>query len=416
MKKLMIVLGAVVGAFVLGYFVSGQRWHRHYAAEIQRLDKQWQEQKSVEVAEARQQSARRRLPAGAEAAASVGGQRNDMAKPSAATPLPSLAPVGATSPRDILARIRELQQNGGPNSQRAIQRLLSDLVLAGPQSLEAIKEYLAAGEEIKLDPQANGKGPPWARGGSLRQELLQVVQEIGGEAAEQLLVQTMSQAASPQEMVRLAQMLEKMAPGKYRDTAVAAASAQLANAAATGGEVGPYLDILGRYGDRSYVSQAQALLVQADGRVNKDALNYLQNVLNQDVLPLAVQVAQDPRVTDPKAREELARVAVEYVGLSEQANQLWYQSAMNPELNDKSRERLIRELEKKGFQDPKNPTPQDVQLAQTRLQVLDSLRAQVQDPRQVTVVDETRQKLAAIIDPNLRANLPNAPKPNKAPR
>jgi uncharacterized protein (UPF0147 family) len=417
MKKLMMVLGAVAAAFALGYFVSGQRWHRYYAAEIQRLQQEWSQQNAAIAQEPSRPNGRPSWTAAQGVAAGV--QR---AKPEGegVTPVTAAAAApGLSNPREVLARIRELHQNGGPNSQRAIQRLLGELVLAGPQSLEAIREFLTSGEGLNVDAQGKAKGAG-GKAGALRQELLQVVQEIGGEQAEQLLAQIMSQAANPQEMRRAAQALEKMAPGKYQQAAIAAATAQLANAANNPGDIGPALEILGKYGDRSYVQQAQAMLVQPDGRLNKDALDYLQNVLRQDMLPLAAQLAQDPRITDARAREDLARLATEYVGLSEQANQMWYQSAINPQLADKSRERLIRELEKKGFENPKNPTPQDIQLAQVRLQILDNLRTQLQASPQVSAVDEARLRLAAMVDPNLRQNTPPAPdkpnKPNKQPR
>jgi len=415
MKKVILFIVSVTGAFALGYFISGQRWHRHYGAEIQRLQQEWEQQAAV-LENSRLQTRQGKVITERGSAASQTVPQATMATPKAGGAVAAPVQAGPSNPREILARIVELQKNGGPNSQRAVQRLLSDLVLAGPQSLAAIQEYLASGEDLKLDTQAKGKGAPGGKGGSLRQELLQVVMEIGGEQAEQVLAQTMRTAASPQEMLRLAQALEKMAPGKYQQAAVTAAHTQLANISQTKGDPGPYLEILGMYGDRSYVEQAQAALVQPDGRINKNALDYLQNVLHQDVLPVAQQLFQDGRLTDPKAREELARLATEYVGMADAANQMWYQSALNPELPDKTRERLIRELEKKGFQDPKNPTPQDVQLAQVRLQILDGLRAQMQASPQVTVVDETRLRLAVIVDPNLRQNLPANPKPNKIPR
>ncbi|MCX8155869.1 MAG: hypothetical protein N3J91_05370 [Verrucomicrobiae bacterium] len=414
MKKTLLFQGAVAAAFVLGYFISGQRWHRHYAAEIQRLEQQWQQQGAAAVAEAMASSKWRR-PAGERDNAGAAGAPRVAAADSAAV-VPSVSPaLGLSSPREILARIRELQQSGGPNSQRAIQRLLSELVLAGPQSLEAIREFLAAGEDMKLDAQGKGKAGG-GKAGWLRQELLQVVQEIGGEQAEQLLAQVMTQAASPQEMLRLAKTLEKMAPGKYQQAAIAAANAQLATAANTKGDIGPSLEILAMYGDHSYVQQAQANLVQPDGRINKDALDYLQSVLKQDFLPVAQQLFQDPRLADAKLREELSRLAAEYVGRNEQANQMWYQSALSSDLPDKTRDRLIRDLEKKGFQDPKNPTPQDVQLAQARLQLLEHLRNQIQASSQLGVLDETRLRLAAMVDPNLRQSLQATPKANKPPR
>jgi hypothetical protein len=170
------------------------------------------------------------------------------------------------------------------------------------------------------------------------------------------------------------------------------------------------------YGDKSYVEQARTQLLQADGRLNKDAMDYLQTTLKQENLPLLKELLQSPEITDLKQKEEVMKYVTELAGTDPQANQLWYESALNAALPDKAREKAITELEKRGFQNRDNPTAYDLQLAQARVQMLDALRAQVQDPNQLAMMDQTRARLTILMDPNLRQALqgqPKAPKPKK---
>jgi hypothetical protein len=250
---------------------------------------------------------------------------------------------------------------------------------------------------------------------SLRAGLLNAVQEIGGPEAEQLLAQSLGGNSRPDEVLKLAHMLEQMAPGKYRDTVLAAAQAQLSAGAASQSpkDAGQFYGVLAMYGDKTYVEQARTQLLQADGRLNKDALDYLQTTLKQENLPLLNELLQSPQITDPKQKEDVVKYVTELAGTDQQANQLWYESALNPTLPDKAREKAITELEKRGFENRDNPTAYDLQLAQSRLQLLDALRAQVQDPNQLATVDQTRARLTILMDPNLRQALQGQPKGGK---
>jgi hypothetical protein len=412
-KIIALFIAAGIGCFV-GYLIVGHQLIREHAAHIARLQSEWQAEK--EALEARYTKVASQANRAREANGPV-----IVPIPPPASPPVRMAPVGTQSPKDILAGLKILKlQEGGPQNQREMVRLLDDLVRSGPAALPAIRDFLASNEDVALGPQGKGKGkggnPNGLLAGSLRRELFKVVQEIGGAEAEQMLLGELRSTTSRDELLTLAQSLEAMAPGKYKDAAIAAAQMQLNSLAATdpqGKGTKQLYEVLALYGDKSYVEQAKAQLIQADGKLNKEALDYLQASLKQENLPLLKQLMQNPQITDPKARDEVMKLVAELAGTGQSANQFWYDSIMNPNLTDQARLKAITELEKRGFADKNNPTVADLQLAQARVQLLEALRGQLQDPNQLATLDQTRAKLLIMMDPNLRQALQAKPKGGK---
>jgi hypothetical protein len=173
----------------------------------------------------------------------------------------------------------------------------------------------------------------------------------------------------------LTQLLEEMAPGKYRDVALAAAQALLARGLADGaGRLHrDYLfSVLRRFNDASFASTAQAQLVQADGRIDRSALRYLQQSLGEQSVAIAAQLYKDGRITEADSREPLARVALAYVGASEQAVQLFHTAITDPTLKPAQRRELVLDLDQDGLQNDKTPTPADVPIVANRLALTQS--------------------------------------------
>jgi hypothetical protein len=421
MKRLIALLLAVGVGYAAASVIVSHRLDTRHAAERTSQQTAWQaekEQLQAELDQARQPAKSSEFTARpADLPTTAHGAAANAPAPVASATASKLAPP------DLLERLKAFKLIAGPGgaqSQREMVRLLDDLVHCGPAALPAIREYLASKADVELAQGGKGKGPPGQRDSllpsTLRAGLLSALQEIGGPEAEQLLAQSLGGNSRPDEVLKLAQMLEQMAPGKYRDTALAAAQAQLSGIANQGPrEAGQLYEVLAMYGGKSYAEQARTQLLQADGRLNKEALDYLQTTLKQENLPLLKELLQSPQITDPKQKEDLVRYVAELAGTDQQANQLWYESALNANLSDKARERAIRELEARGFQNQDNPTASDLQLAQSRLQLLEALRAQVQDPNQLTTLDQTRARLTIMMDPNLRQALHGQPKGPKMP-
>ncbi|MCL5995562.1 MAG: hypothetical protein M1546_05835 [Chloroflexi bacterium] len=122
-----------------------------------------------------------------------------------------------------------------------------------------------------------------------------MVRQIGGDEAKNILAEALAQTKHGVELAYVTQLLEELSPGEYRDTALTAARGLLASA--TGGDRDYLFSMLQQFGDTSYASTAQAQLVQADGKVDRSALRYLQQTLGEQSVALAAQTYRDARVT-----------------------------------------------------------------------------------------------------------------------
>ncbi|HEU0010876.1 MAG TPA: hypothetical protein VFT34_13750, partial [Verrucomicrobiae bacterium] len=202
---------------------------------------------------------------------------------------------------------------------------------------------------------------------SLRLALFDVVRQIGGQEAEELLAETLGRTQRGLEVACLTQLLEEMAFGKYRDNALAAAQALL-NGGGTDRLQRDYLfSVLRRFNDASFAGTAQAQLVQADGRIDRGALRYLQQSLGEQSVAIAAQFYKDGRITEADSREPLARVALTYVGANGQAAQLWHTAINDPALKPAQRRELVLDLDQDGLQNDKTPTAADLPIVANRL-------------------------------------------------
>ncbi len=373
MKKVLVILAAAG----FGFIAAGVVYSSRQAA----LDKISRDEL------ARQQAAWQSEKAKLEAALNAARVPTAAAVPTAPQ---FIETVRSIAPAEILDKLKSLKMAGGQaRGQRQAIHLFESLIEAGPAALPAIRGFLARNEEIDYD--AGGKGP---RDGkvpteflfppSLRLGLFEAVKNIGGPDAEKVLAEVLSTTGRGVEVAWLARALQEMAPGKYRDTALAAARELLTHPLA-GGEAGAdkfdrsYLyGVLGFFNDTSAAAAAQAQLVQLDGQIDRVALRYLQQTLGEQSIAIAAQFWQDPRIPADQ-KEPLARVALTYAGVNPQADQL-YQTAINdPTLPNKHRQNLIEDLNEAGFADPKHLTPADLPLIQKRIGMIEQIAPNAMD-------------------------------------
>jgi hypothetical protein len=323
------------------------------------------------------------------------------------------------SPAAIVARIANLKVSSNqPHSVRALILELENLKQAGVAALPAIREFLASGQDLDYDAGArrgwpDGRVPTeFAIPPSLRLGLLEVVKNIGGPAAEELLVHELKTTGRGVEVGYLAGALQEIAPDKYRDVSLAAARDLLAMPLA--GRAPNPLDrsdreflygVLGTAGDRSYASQAQAQLLLPDGRVDRGALHYLQQALGADAVTVAAQAWQDPRVA-PAQKEPLARVALNYAGTKAQADELFVTAINEPAFSPGQRQNLIEDLNEAGFADPKHLTPADLPLIEQRLALIEQLAPRAHDATNVAAFAEAKKDLLKMRDDVVRAPPP----------
>jgi hypothetical protein len=388
MKTALILIGTGLACVLTAVFVS-QRSQARHAAELAAQQAAWQEEKAeLEAALGNAKAAERVVVI-----------------PGAPAPVPAPAISATAPPNHIVARLRALKP--APTLRMARQAIhdFEDLIAAGPAALPAIREFLARNEDIDF-PSVSGKGlrgntpddfllPP-----SLRFGLLEVVKQIGGPDAERLLAETLNTTGRGVELAWLARALQEAAPGQYRDAALTAARALLSRPAIPNpaspldrNDREPLFSVLSMYGDNTYVSTAQMQVVQADGGVDRSALKYLQELLGPQAVPIAAQIYNDPRLTDPAKKKPLAQLALNFVGADAQANDFFYKAINDPSLPKDDRKDLIEDLNEDGFIDRKNLTARDLPLIENRIAIIEQLAPHSTDPINLAAFKEAHKDL-----------------------
>jgi uncharacterized membrane protein YgcG len=223
----------------------------------------------------------------------------------------------------------------------------------------------------------------WVVPPSLRLGLVSTLKEIGGADAEQALVEMLGSTARGVEVAYLTVILEELAPGKYRDQAIAAAKELLTNP--------PQLDspdqldglsksylygVLEFYKDASFAVNAQQMLVGADGRLDQDAMDYLSTVLKDQSVPALYSAYQNQNLTNQFDKMALGRDILTYVGQNSQANQLFTDTLNNPDVNARLKMFSVAQLAGGGFGPANADAPTDPQVINSRVQLLTSLQSQ----------------------------------------
>lgn len=315
------------------------------------------------------------------------------------------------TPAQILARLAALKVSA--NQPRSIRELLVELEALrqlGPAALPALRAFLANGQDADYDAAVgkvtlrDGKVPAdFVVPPSLRLALLEVAKNIGGAAAEELLARELMATGRGVEAGYIASALEQIAPGKYRALATAAARDLLAMPLS--GASKSLLDrsdreylyqMLTAAGDRTHVATAQTQLLLPNGQIDPGALRYLQQALGEDAVAVAIRAWDDPRIPATQ-KEPLARLALNYVGTSDRADQFYQSAIADPNLSPEARKNLIEDLNQAGFVNVKKLTPADVALVDRRIALIDRLApGGARDPMMSAAFAEARKDLVAM--------------------
>ena len=142
----------------------------------------------------------------------------------------------------------------------AWRQSLQQIISAGSDAVPAIREFLARNQDIDLSAVPGGSQLGYA---TVRQALFSALAQIGGPDAEALLLDTLHTTADPREVSMLAEHLEELAPGQYRDKALSAAreTLQMASNGQFVGQrdVGPLFDLFQKLGDGQSADDLLAL-------------------------------------------------------------------------------------------------------------------------------------------------------------
>lgn len=350
---------AIVMGYVAAVFWGGRQQSARHATVLESARAAWDAEK-----------------AGLEAALESARSQTAMVEiPVATGTLPNVTPAAIQpDPQAILAELAGLKVFANqPRAMRRVIALLDQLSGAGESALPAISQFLSKGNDMTYE--TGGRAPRDVQGIaaalaplSLRFGLFEVVRQIGGVEAETILLASLGQTLRGVELAYVTELIEQLAPAKYRDTALSAAKRLLAST--TAGADRDYLfTVLKRFGDDSYVATAQGQLVQADGKVDRSALRYLQQTLGDKSVALATQTYKDARVTEPDSKESLARVALAYVGANDQAEELFHAAVLDQTLKPDQTRNLVEDLNQDGLVNRRAPTDEDLKIITKRYEL-----------------------------------------------
>jgi|GEM_PF-372983 len=231
----------------------------------------------------------------------------------------------------------------------------------------------------------------WVVPPSLRLGLIGTLKEIGGVESEQALVEMLASTGRGVEVAYLTLMLEELAPGKYRDSATAAAKELLTNPPVVDNpdrydqQAKTYLySVLEYYQDASFVPTAQQLLVGADGRIDQDAMDYLNAVLKDQSVSILYAAMQNASLTNQFDKMNLGREILNYVGQNTQANQFFTDTLNNADLDSRLKAFMVIQQAGAGFGQFANEAPTDPQVVQSRISLLQAQLTQHSDDDTLT--------------------------------
>ncbi len=370
MKTLLIILVAAGAGFAAGYFVVGAR--PQPAASV-----------IIVQTNAPKKALRLEVPL-----------RRKMASSTNATLATAPAVVGGLDPRELLQRLEQTMLRPGPEQSQSIRRviqLFEDLSDCGPAALPAIRDFLAKNMEFDYEENTDEIRSGWRDGEmttdfllppSLRLGLLRTVQRIGGNDAEQILVEVLTSTGRGVEVAYVTRLLEEVAPQKYKEPAITAAHELLTHPVVTGktgrldGRDQDWLfGVLRLYQDITFAQQAQARLVREDGSVDSTVLGYLSSSLQGKSVPMLTLAYQDNRLTNNGARFQIAYAAARYVGAEAAADQFLQAVLDNTKTSGDTMSELIRSLSERGLENRREPTELDLQILASRQALLENFMA-----------------------------------------
>ncbi len=228
---------------------------------------------------------------------------------SGAVPLAGL-PEPTPQTRQLVSSLSLLDQAGQPmTAEQAAEwkQNFQQLLQQGRDAVPAITEFLKQNKDVNFDVSISRTlGCASVRGG-----MIDALAQIGGAEAIEGTLQTLHTTADPHEIALLAQNLEKMAPGEYRQEALQAAREALAMAAENkleGTDVAPLFEVLHKYGDASVVAD----LEQGTKQWNYYGTMGLAQLPDGAGIPALVQIAQSNASAKGNAIEMITQMSARY--------------------------------------------------------------------------------------------------------
>lgn len=324
------------------------------------------------------------------------------------------------APQEILDRLLNLNPGGGEESRnrifRQIVHQLQTLAELGPEALPVIHGFLKENKDVDYSSDVlNESGERVNRAGfnsrnltrtdflvppSLRLGLVDVLDQIGGEDAQGILAEVLDTTGRGVEVAYIARVLQDEAPDKYRDNALKAARELLANPPPVDqpnrldeNARGYLYSVLAMYGDTSFAETAQGLLLTQDGKVDKQALAYLNTALKDKSVSALYAAYKDPKLTNQNERATIISAVLHYAGPSAEANELFQNILLDESIPSGVRAFTIQGLAGGSGRE----RPSDPKLIEARLSLLQNYRGSLKDERLLRAIDDTKTALEKII-------------------
>jgi hypothetical protein len=345
-----------------------------------------------------------------------------------------------TSPEEIIEELKLIRPTGDTRQQsmREVIHYMVSLTKAEAKALPAIDKFLATKNEVEYEStaldfqrerqearEAEARGEEGGLGGissmirsgigsyiisgaikeirreltprSLRLGLFYVLHDIGGEQAEQLLARELDETLRGLEVAFLDQLLDDLAPGKYKDKVLEVTHELLTNPPPTDGN--SLLDeasrmflfaLLIKYNDATFVDQAKTMIINAEGRVDGAVVNYLTTILGEQAVPLLYAKLKDKSVTNDGDRMALAASVLKHVGTNPQSNEYFKEVLLDEELGP------MRYLALGNL----TGGDQSEDTLRNRQKLIAEIRADSEDEALNGMLDRTNDRIEIMIDPS----------------
>ena len=324
---------------------------------------------------------------------------------------------------EIMEKLVKLRPDDSEDSRNRAMRLviyhLQMLVELSDAALPVIRNFLMQNKDVDyVNDVVNAAGENIRRGSStsfasrqatqtdffmppsLRLGLIDVLDQIGGDQAQGILAEQLDTTGRAIEVAYIARVLQDEAPDKYRDNALKAAKELLASPPAIDqpnrfdeNSKAYLFQVLSMYNDTSFAKNAQTLLIAPDGRVDKQALTYLNNVLKEQAVPALVQAYQNPQITNQTEKASLFNAVLNFAGTNPQANQIMKEFVANESSPAAIRAYTIQGLAGGAGRE----RPSDPNQIEGRLQLLKSIRETMKDERILRTIDDTKASLERLL-------------------
>jgi hypothetical protein len=399
MKTVISVLLAAIVGFGGGYFFLSRK-QSEKTSELAATEAGWQNEKAF-LEQALAEAKRRQ------------GEVRTVTRTTSTTVTNKL------SAEEVLEKLLKLNPNVGEEARsrifRQIVHHLQMLVDIGPEALPVIHDFLKQNKDVDYVGDLLNESGERARSGfssryvartdflvppSLRLGLVDVLDQLEGEGAETILAETLDTTGRAVEVAYIARLLEETNPGKYRDNALKAAKDLLANPPSIDQpnrldeNARAYLyQVLAMYKDTSFAQTAQEQLISADGRLDRQALGYLSNVLKEQGVPALCAAYKDTRFTNQSERSQLLNAILQFAGPSASANEFFKQVITDETVPPGIRSFAIIGLAGGSGREK----PEDPQLIQSRLTLLHDFRSYLKDEKILKSIDDTKLALEQIL-------------------